>query len=234
MSRRRRGRHQRDFWRAWREEMRRQYREEHPGEDETSDDGGQDDGQDDIKFEFKWRGGGPPPWAKPPIGPPPPEVIHAWREFFHEHMGSWPEKHWAFGGRRFNPWHQGMATFNPFVASLLSKGGGLLPLLVLHLVGQKPRYGNEVMTEIAEKTQGQWVPNPGAIYPLMTELEDQGLIRGEWEDPDKRTVKIYHLTESGEQELARMKAIIRPKILEAVEVMRQMVADFNTGEEDFV
>lgn len=152
-------------------------------------------------------------------GGPPPEVVEQWRKYFREHMGDFPEKHWAFGGRRFNPWHNGVDTFNPFVASLLSKGGGLLPLLVLHLIGQKPRYGNEVMNEIAERTDEAWVPNPGAIYPLMTQLEEEGFIEGAWEDPDKRTVRIYHLTEKGQLELERMRSLIGPKLREATEVM---------------
>ena len=92
-----------------------------------------------------------------------PKEMDAWREFFHKSFGNWPEEHWIFGGRRFSPWHQGMDSFNPFVASLLSKGGGLLPLYVLHLVAQKPRYGNEIMDLLAERTNGQWVSNPGAI-----------------------------------------------------------------------
>lgn len=153
-----------------------------------------------------------------------------WREFFHNYMGTWPEDHWAFGGRRFNPWRQGMDTFNPLVASLLSKGGGLLPLLVLHLLSKQERYGNELMELINERTNGQWVANPGAIYPLMTVLEEQGLIAGEWEDPRKRTVRIYRLTPSGSEELERMKAVIRPKIDEAIEVLQSLTQDFNGDE----
>lgn len=176
-----------------------------------------------------WEAQGGQGWE--PGHMPPPYVAHAWREFFHSHMGAWPENHWAFGGRRFSPWHQGIDSFNPFVASLLSKGGGLLPLVVLHLLSQKPRYGNEVMALITERTGGQWVANPGAIYPLMTILEKQGLVEGEWEDPDKRTVRIYSLTERGEQELARLKGIIRPKLDEAVEVLQKLIHDLN-GEDD--
>ena len=37
-----------------------------------------------------------------------------WREFFHAFMGEYPEDHWAFRGRRFNPWRQGEDAFNPF------------------------------------------------------------------------------------------------------------------------
>jgi DNA-binding PadR family transcriptional regulator len=158
----------------------------------------------------------------------------AFHRMFSEFMGVEPEDHWAFGGRRFTPWHQGVDSFNPFVASLLSKGGGLLPLLVMHFLSDRPRYGNELMDMIAEWTRGQWVANPGAIYPLMDELEENGLIKGEWEDPDKRTVRIYQLTEEGRQELPRLKSIVQPKLKEAVRVLK-LIADGlepNSGEGD--
>lgn len=198
---RRRGR--RDFWYDWREERRRYWRE-HTGHD--------------------WEPGHPPDH-------PPEEMIRAWREHFHRYMGDWPEEHWAFSGRRFSPWHQGLDDFNPFVAGLLSKGGGLLPLYVLLLIAQKPRYGNEIMSLITERTGGQWVANPGAIYPLMTMLEEQGLITGEWEDPQKRTVRVYSLTEAGQGELSRLKAIVQPRLDDAIEVLKQFSADLS-GEAD--
>lgn len=202
-------REQRDFWRDWRQERRR-LREEMGGRPE----GG---------YHHAHGHHGLPPF-------PPRKRARYWREFFHDFMGDWPEDHWAFGGRRFNPWRQGMDDFNPFVASVLSKGGGLLPLLVLYLLSQKPRYGNEVMEHIAEATSGQWMANPGAIYPLMTMLETQGLIAGEWEDPRKRTVRIYQLTEAGEQELSRLTAIVRPKLEEAIVVMQRLAQNL-TGDE---
>ena len=155
-----------------------------------------------------------------------------WREFFHDFMGTWPEEHWAFGGRRFSPWRQGMDHFNPFVASMLSKGGGLLPLYVMQLLSEGSRYGNEIMELITERTGGQWVANPGAIYPLMTVLEEQGLITGEWEDPRKRTVRIYRLTEDGESELTRLKAIVQPKLEEAIEVLQNIAHDLNGDESE--
>lgn len=167
-----------------------------------------------------------------PPGPPSPEMARLWREAFHSYMGSWPEDHWAFGGRRFSPWHKGIDTFNPFVASLLSKGGGLLPLIVMGLLAEKPRYGNEIMSIIDEMTSGHWEANPGAIYPLMTELEEQHLIEGEWDDPDKRTVRIYRLTEIGEHELARLTGIVRPKLVEALEVLQDLLDNLGENGDD--
>ena len=161
-----------------------------------------------------------------PLRPPERE---AWRDFFHTFTGEWPEQHWAFGGRRFHPWHQGDVSFNPFVANLFSQGGGLLPLIVLHLLREQPRYGNELMSLIAEKTAGQWAANPGAIYPLMTELENRGLIEGQWDDPRKRTVRVYSLTEKGQREMDRVKAIVLPKLDEAVEVLQTLANDLNNS-----
>jgi DNA-binding PadR family transcriptional regulator len=156
-----------------------------------------------------------------------PEQQDAWRDFFFHFTGEYPEQHWAFGGRRFRPWHQGDVSFNPFVANLFSQGGGLLPLIVLHLLQEKPRYGNELMTLISDKTANQWVANPGAIYPLMSELEDRGLVVGEWDDPRKRTVRIYQLTDKGEREVKRVKAIVTPKLEEAIEFLQTLVNDLN-------
>ena len=153
-----------------------------------------------------------------------------WREFFYEFMGEYPENHWAFRGRRFNPWRQGEDSFNPFVATILSKGGGLLPLIVMEILAQQPRYGNEISQEIGQRTRGQWVANPGAIYPLMTVLEEQQLVTGEWEDPRKRTVRIYELTEKGREELERLKAIVKPKLDEAIDVLEALANDITDNQ----
>ncbi len=165
-----------------------------------------------------------------PNGPPFSDP-HEWRKMFEQFLGQPPEHHWMFGGRRFKPWQMGEPFFNPFVAMALSKGGGLLPLYVLHLMSQQPRYGNEMMTLINERTDGGWGTNPGAIYPLLTELEEQGLIGGEWEDPDRRTVRRYTITQAGRDELERLKAVMRPKLREALEVLKDMLDDLEDADE---
>jgi DNA-binding PadR family transcriptional regulator len=147
------------------------------------------------------------------------ERAQLWREHFNCHMGTFPENHWLFSGRRFQPWHRGWANFNPFVANVLSLGGGLLPVLVLQLIAEEPRYGNEIMTVIAERTGGQWLANPGAIYPLLNELEEQGMISGSWEDPRKRTTRIYQITPQGQEELDLLTEVIQPKLAEAVDIL---------------
>lgn len=150
-----------------------------------------------------------------------------WRQFFHDFMGTWPEQHWAVGGRRFSPWVQGDVEFNPFLASVLSKGGGLLPIIILNFLALRPLYGNEIMDLIIQRTGGQWLANPGAVYPLLTVLEGHGLVQGQWEDPFKRTKRIYNLTDSGRNELARLKSIMQPKLAEAIGSLTALLGDLS-------
>jgi DNA-binding PadR family transcriptional regulator len=114
---------------------------------------------------------------------------------------------------------------NPFVGLVLSKGGGLLPLYVLHLLSGKPRYGNDIMHELEERSGGTWSSNPGAVYPLLRSLERHGLLSGEWEDPDKRTRRVYRLTEQGQREYAELKQMMKPGLEEALGVLRTLYAE---------
>jgi DNA-binding PadR family transcriptional regulator len=163
------------------------------------------------------------------------EHRHAWKQHFETFLGTDPEKHWLFRGRRFKPWFSkkwgSPGLFNPFVAVMLSRGGGLLSLYVLHLLLQKPRYGNDIMREIEIRTQKRWGSNPGAIYPLLTELEDRGMVVGSWEDPDKRTRRVYSITSEGRKELTRLKEVMRPKLEEAISVLRGLSDDLRIDEE---
>ena len=164
------------------------------------------------------------------------DMWSAWRSHFVDHLGMPPEKHWLLRGRRFKPWYSGRwgppALFNPFVAELLSKGGGLLPLYVLHLLAEKPRYGNDIMRAIERRTNHRWASNPGAVYPLLSAMEDSGLVLGAWEDADKRTRRIYRLTPAGLEEYGRLKELMRPKLEEAIDVIQGIYDDLEMRVEE--
>jgi DNA-binding PadR family transcriptional regulator len=147
-----------------------------------------------------------------------------WREHIHSAFGRRPRDHWFFGGRRFRTWlgAGGPSYMNPFVGLVLSKGGGLLPLYVLHLLSRQPRYGNDIMRELEERSRGTWASNPGAIYPLLRLLERHGLLRGEWEDADKRTRRIYQLTEKGRREYEELKEMMQYGLQEALAVLQKL------------
>jgi PadR family transcriptional regulator, regulatory protein PadR len=86
----------------------------------------------------------------------------------------------------------------------------VFPLLVLHLVAQEPTYGNRLIELIEEITEGNISVNPNTMYPLLREMEDQGLVEGRWELPDRRTRRYYSITPGGRREYKRLKAEVEP------------------------
>lgn len=86
----------------------------------------------------------------------------------------------------------------------------ILPLLVLHLIAQRPSYGNQLMERIAGMTAGVLNVNPNTMYPLLRRLERDGLIAGEWEHPERRTRRYYSLTDDGRAEYGRLVEDVRP------------------------
>lgn len=86
----------------------------------------------------------------------------------------------------------------------------LFPLLVLHLIAREPAYGNRLIEEIEEITEGVISVNPNTIYPLLRELEERGMIVGSWEHPDRRTRRYYSITAAGRKEHRRLVAELEP------------------------
>lgn len=60
-------------------------------------------------------------------------------------------------------------------------GGGRRPrgevrTAVLLLLTEQPMHGYQLMDAVAERSGGRWRPSPGALYPTLHQLEDDGLI----------------------------------------------------------
>jgi DNA-binding PadR family transcriptional regulator len=47
---------------------------------------------------------------------------------------------------------------------------------LLLLLAEQPMHGYQLMQTITDRTSGTWRPSPGAIYPTLSQLEDEGLI----------------------------------------------------------
>ena len=86
----------------------------------------------------------------------------------------------------------------------------VFPLLVLHLIAREPTYGNRLIEEIEEITQGVIHVNPNTMYPLLRELESKQLIEGKWEHPDRRTRRYYSITRPGREEHKRLVEEVEP------------------------
>jgi DNA-binding PadR family transcriptional regulator len=72
-------------------------------------------------------------------------------------------------------------------------GRGDVRAAILAVLGEGPRNGYQIMSEIEERSGGAWRPSPGAVYPALSQLADEGLITGE-ESGGRRT---FSLTDAG-------------------------------------
>ncbi|MFI7698919.1 PadR family transcriptional regulator [Nonomuraea sp. NPDC049480] len=64
---------------------------------------------------------------------------------------------------------------------------------ILALLAEEPRNGYQIIQEIAERSEGGWKPSPGAVYPALQQLTDEGLVVSEENDGRKS----FRLTEEG-------------------------------------
>ena len=72
-------------------------------------------------------------------------------------------------------------------------------LYTLHLLNEKSHYGNEIKDEISRRLDYKWTPSPGMIYPLLREMEENGYIKGWWDEPTKRSIRRYQITDKGKE-----------------------------------
>lgn len=79
---------------------------------------------------------------------------------------------------------------------------GDLRFLILSLIAEKSSYGYELIKNIEERTGGAYAPSPGVVYPLLTMLEEMGIVSLAAEDGGK---KLYAITDDGRSELEKNK-----------------------------
>ena len=71
-------------------------------------------------------------------------------------------------------------------------------LLVLKALERQSTHGYRIAAWINDSSEGAIELKEGTLYPLLHNLEDKGLIFGEWQDDGgSRPVRIYHLTDRG-------------------------------------
>jgi DNA-binding PadR family transcriptional regulator len=50
------------------------------------------------------------------------------------------------------------------------------------VLADQPMHGYQIMQAMSERTSGAWRPSPGAVYPTIAQLEDEGLVTTNEED----------------------------------------------------
>src|SRR6476620_6600946 len=111
----------------------------------------------------------------------------------------------------------------------------VFPLLVLHLIEREPAYGNRLIEEIEDITNGVISVNPNTIYPLLRDLEARGLIEGQWEHPDRRTRRFYSMTAAGRKEYRRLVEEVEPfldSVIKSVTLIKREIYSNHAAGED--
>lgn len=75
---------------------------------------------------------------------------------------------------------------------------GELRLALLALIAENPSHGYELIKGIEEMTGGAYAPSPGAVYPTLQLLEDEGAIE---EAEAEGAKKPFAVTRQGQDEL---------------------------------
>lgn len=78
---------------------------------------------------------------------------------------------------------------------------GSTRLAILQLVGERERYGYEIITSIRERTRGALELAEGNVYPALHALEAEGHIASSWREvePGVPPRKYYHITVRGRE-----------------------------------
>jgi len=112
--------------------------------------------------------------------------------------------HWGGGQWGGSQWGDGFAGPSsawwpgPPSAPEPRAGRGDVRAAILALLREGPRTGYQIMSEIAERSHGAWRPSPGAVYPALSQLADEGLIAAE----KSGGRRIFGLTDAGREYVA--------------------------------
>lgn len=90
------------------------------------------------------------------------------------------------------------------------KSKTILPVLILHLLEERPDHGLALMQRIETLCGGLLAVNTNTVYPLLRRLEERGFVTGEWQHPTKRSRRLYRITPAGHERLARIKSNMLP------------------------
>ncbi|WP_052809745.1 PadR family transcriptional regulator [Streptomonospora alba] len=137
------------------------------------------------------RGGGP--GGPPPMPPGPPGAPWGGAPFPHGPFGGGP-----FGGGGGHRRRGGTRARRGDVRT------GILLLLA-----EEPRSGYEIIREGRDRSGNAWRPSPGSVYPMLQQLEDEGLVHPAEKTGSGRR-RPFELTDEGHEYVERNAADLTP------------------------
>lgn len=84
---------------------------------------------------------------------------------------------------------------------------GFSRVIILWLITQKPMSGYGITKELKRLTGQNF--HSGVVYPLLYELEENGLIAGKWVQKRRRRIKYYSITREGTELLNFLREIFK-------------------------
>ncbi|MGZ4596585.1 MAG: PadR family transcriptional regulator [Actinomycetes bacterium] len=150
----------------------------------------------------------PPPWAWPrrPEQSQHHQHHHApgrragrvWNEADRPEDGLPPTSGGRRGaGRRGHGHHHGHGGFGPGPGRRRASRGNVRAA-VLALLAEEPQHGYAIIGELAERSGGLWRPSPGSIYPVLGQLQQDGLVTAD----ETEGRRVFQLTEAGRSYVA--------------------------------
>jgi len=110
------------------------------------------------------------------------------------------------------------------MSELIAKQRGRLRSMILWLLYQSPKRGIDIIDDVYKMTWGFWKPSPGSVYPLLSKMEEDGVIR-------KIDGERYTITDKGIKEIEEILPLKhRSSIDDAVEELEGLSTFF--GEVD--
>jgi len=84
-------------------------------------------------------------------------------------------------------------------------------LIILWILNKKRLYGNAIINKINNfyPDKDKKITGSSRIYPMLHDLEDNGLIEGTWEIKGRQRIKYYEITDKGREEILRVKKIFK-------------------------
>jgi PadR family transcriptional regulator len=81
---------------------------------------------------------------------------------------------------------------------------GTLDLLILKTIALEPMHGWAIAKRIQQVSREVLQITQGALYPALHRLEQQGWVRGSWDETETgREAKFYSLTRAGKLQLEK-------------------------------
>lgn len=82
---------------------------------------------------------------------------------------------WDFGSAGFGGGFGGPGFGGPRRGRRPGRRGDVRAAVLL-LLNEEPLHGYQLIQQIGERSNGAWTPSPGSVYPVLSQLEDEGLI----------------------------------------------------------